>query len=174
MTNKELSCIQSSGARGPLQATRRRLRGPDPAGELRSGTQLPTHRQLAAREGVAVVTASRVYAELEAMGLVSSEQGRGTFVRDQTVPPGHGIDQHALGADTVDLNFNYPTLPGQADLLRRALRELAAPATWKRFCATNRTADGNATGPPSPPTCLTGGSTPPPIASPWSTALSTG
>lgn len=95
------------------------------AGELRSGTQLPTHRQLAAREGVAVVTASRVYAELEAMGLVSNEQGRGTFVRDQTVPPGHGIDQHALGADTVDLNFNYPTLPGQADLLRRALRELA-------------------------------------------------
>ena len=28
-------------------------------------------------------------------------------------------------ADAVDLNFNYPTLPGQADHLRRALRELA-------------------------------------------------
>lgn len=95
------------------------------AGELTSGTRLPTHRQLAAREGVAVVTASRVYAELETMGLVSSEQGRGTFVRDVTIPAGHGIDQHAVSADTVDLNFNYPTLPGQTDLLRRVLREVA-------------------------------------------------
>lgn len=95
------------------------------SGQLTSGTQLPTHRRLAEREGIAVVTASRVYTELEAMGLVSSEHGRGTFVRDQALPPGHGIDQQALAADTVDLNFNYPTLPGQVDLLRLALRELA-------------------------------------------------
>lgn len=94
-------------------------------GRLAAGTRLPTHRRLAAQEGVAVVTASRVYAELEARGLVSSEQGRGTFVRDLALPPGHGIDQHAMVADAVDLNFNYPTLPGQADHLRRALRELA-------------------------------------------------
>jgi DNA-binding transcriptional MocR family regulator len=73
-----------------------------------------------------VVTASRVYAELEAMGLVSGEQGRGTFVRDIALPPGHGIDQRAAAADTIDLSFNYPALPGQADLLRHALRELAA------------------------------------------------
>lgn len=96
------------------------------AGRLSSGTRLPTHRQLAAREGIALVTASRVYAELEAMGLVSGEQGRGTFVRDLTLPPGHGIDQQAVAADAIDLNFNYPSLPGQADLLRHALRELAA------------------------------------------------
>ena len=96
------------------------------AGRLPSGTRLPTHRQLAAREGIAVVTASRVYAELEAMGLVSGEQGRGTFVRDTALPPGHGIDQQAAAADTVDLSFNYPALPGQADLLRHALRDLAA------------------------------------------------
>jgi DNA-binding transcriptional MocR family regulator len=95
-------------------------------GRLPSGTRLPTHRQLAAREGIALVTASRVYAELEAMGLVSGEQGRGTFVRDTALPPGHGIDQRAMAADTIDLNFNYPSLPGQADLLRHALRELAS------------------------------------------------
>jgi DNA-binding transcriptional MocR family regulator len=94
-------------------------------GRLPSGTRLPTHRQLAAREGIALVTASRVYAELAAMGLVSGEQGRGTFVRDIALPPGHGIDQGAIAADTIDLNFNYPSLPGQADLLRHALRELA-------------------------------------------------
>src|SRR6266567_1633011 len=96
------------------------------AGRLPSGTRLPTHRQLAAREGIALVTASRVYAELEAMGLVSREQGRGTFVRDIALPPGHGIDQRPVTAGTIDLNFNYPSLPGQADMLRQALRELAA------------------------------------------------
>jgi DNA-binding transcriptional MocR family regulator len=95
------------------------------AGRLPPGTRLPTHRQLAAREGIALVTASRVYAELEAMGLVSGEQGRGTFVRDIALPPGQGIDQQSAAADAIDLNFNYPSLPGQADLLRRALRELA-------------------------------------------------
>ena len=51
------------------------------SGRLSPGTRLPTHRQLAASEGLALVTASRVYAELEAMGLVSGETGRGTFVR---------------------------------------------------------------------------------------------
>lgn len=95
------------------------------SGKLCAGAQLPTHRHLATKEGIAVVTASRVYAELEAMGLVSSERGRGTFVRDMALPHGHGVDQHPLAPDAVDLNFNYPTLPGQADLLRQALRELA-------------------------------------------------
>ncbi len=95
------------------------------AGRLSAGTRLPTHRQLAAREGLALATASRVYAELEAMGLVSGEQGRGTFVRDLSLPPGHGIDQQAAAAGTIDLSFNYPSLPGQADLLRHALRDLA-------------------------------------------------
>lgn len=95
------------------------------SGRLSAGTQLPTHRDLAASAGIVVVTASRIYAELRAMGLVSSEQGRGTFVRDLALPPGHGIDQHALAGDIIDLNFNYPVLPDQAALLRRALRELA-------------------------------------------------
>src|SRR6516225_6999274 len=95
------------------------------AGRLRPGTRLPTHRDLAAREGLALVTATRVYAELEAMGLVSGETGRGTFVKEP-LPRGQGIDLHAWTADTVDLSFNYPSSPGQTDLLRTALRQLAA------------------------------------------------
>ncbi|MFF2502677.1 PLP-dependent aminotransferase family protein [Streptomyces sp. NPDC058067] len=95
------------------------------SGRLAAGARLPTHRGLAAREGIAVVTATRVYAELETMGLVSREQGRGTFVRDLAIPAGHGIDQQVVDRDAVDLNFNYPSLPGQADLLRQALREVA-------------------------------------------------
>lgn len=96
------------------------------AGHLRPGTRLPTHRQLAAEEGLALVTASRVYAELTAMGLVSGEAGRGSFVKETAVPRGQGVDQHAVAADMLDLSFNYPALPGQAELLRGALRQLAA------------------------------------------------
>jgi DNA-binding transcriptional MocR family regulator len=96
------------------------------SGRLRAGTRLPTHRQLASERGLALVTATRVYAELAAMGLVSGETGRGTFVREISLRPRQGIDQFALAAGMVDLNFNYPALPGQADLLRGALRQLAA------------------------------------------------
>jgi DNA-binding transcriptional MocR family regulator len=95
------------------------------AGRLRPGTRLPTHRELAAREGVALVTATRIYAELQAMGLVSGETGRGTFVKEP-LPRGHGVDLHAWSNDTVDLSFNNPSSSGQADLLRTALRQLAA------------------------------------------------
>jgi len=96
------------------------------SGRLQPGTRLPTHRRLAQRHRIALVTASRVYAELEAMGLVSGEVGRGTFVRETLLSRGVGIDQQAVAAGLVDLNFNYPSLPGQADLLRSALRQLAA------------------------------------------------
>lgn len=95
------------------------------AGRLLPGTRLPTHRQLAASEGLALVTASRVYAELETMGLVSGEAGRGTFVRETSLLPGQGIDQKDVAVGMIDLNFNYPSLPGQAELLRTALRQLA-------------------------------------------------
>lgn len=94
-------------------------------GHLPPGTRLPTHRQLAQAHGIALATATRVYSELESMGLVSGETGRGTFVRETALPPGLGIDQPASSPDMLDLNFNYPALPGQANLLRKALRELA-------------------------------------------------
>ncbi len=96
------------------------------AGRLLPGSRLPTHRQLASEHGLALVTASRVYAQLQTMGLVSGETGRGTFVRDPSLSPGLGIDQKQVAVGMADLNFNYPALPEQADLLRSALRQLAA------------------------------------------------
>lgn len=95
------------------------------SGVLPPGTRLPTHRQLAEQQCLALVTASRVYAELEAMGLISGETGRGTFVREIALPLSHGVDQQATAAGMLDLNFNYPSLPGQAELLRNGLRQLA-------------------------------------------------
>ncbi len=93
-------------------------------GRLKPGTALPTHRRLATREGISLATATRTYAELQAMGLVAGEVGRGTFVREP-VRLGEGVEMHVESGDLVDLTFNYPTLPEQADLLRSALRQLA-------------------------------------------------
>ncbi|RSL02077.1 PLP-dependent aminotransferase family protein [Klebsiella pneumoniae] len=95
------------------------------SGQLPAGSRLPTHRTLAAGERISLATATRVYRELEEMGLGSGETGRGTFVRDLSLPPGHGVDQQVVAADVVDLNFNYPSLPEQGDALREALRQLA-------------------------------------------------
>ncbi|HHO0198665.1 TPA: PLP-dependent aminotransferase family protein [Klebsiella quasipneumoniae] len=95
------------------------------SGQLPAGSRLPTHRTLAAEERLSLATATRVYRELEEMGLVSGETGRGTFVRDLSLPPGHGVGQQVVAADVVDLNFNYPSLPAQGDALREALRQLA-------------------------------------------------
>ena len=94
------------------------------AGTLTPGTRLPTHRHLSQREKISLATATRVYTELEAMGLVSGETGRGTFVREISVPYGHGVDQQAVASDVLDLNFNYPALAGQGELLREALRQV--------------------------------------------------
>jgi DNA-binding transcriptional MocR family regulator len=96
------------------------------SGRLPPGTRLPTHRRFAERHRIALATATRVYAELEAMGLVSGEVGRGTFVRETVLPRSLRLDQQAVAAGLVDLNFNYPSLPGQARQLSRALRQLAS------------------------------------------------
>ncbi|WP_045047287.1 PLP-dependent aminotransferase family protein [Rouxiella chamberiensis] len=93
-------------------------------GILLPGTRLPTHRALSVEKKVSLATATRVYAELEAMGLVSGETGRGTFVREISLPAGLGLDQHVVASDVLDLNFNYPSLPQQTDWLREAIRQL--------------------------------------------------
>lgn len=95
-------------------------------GNLSPGTKLPTHRKLATEHGMALVTASRVYTELEKMGLVSGETGRGTFVRETSLPLSHGIDQQPVNEGIIDLSFNSPSLPKQTDMLRNALRQLAS------------------------------------------------
>ena len=98
------------------------------SGAWRAGTRLVTHRELARKHGIALATATKVYAELEALGLVSGETGRGTYVRDLNVPPGYGqlperqLQRHGV----VDLAFNYPYDTRQADALRKALRTLTA------------------------------------------------
>jgi DNA-binding transcriptional regulator YhcF (GntR family) len=69
-------------ARLAYAALSRRLRD----GELAPGSRLPNQRQLAAELGVAPMTLREVLDALEGEGLISSEHGRGTFVRAAAVP----------------------------------------------------------------------------------------
>ncbi|MFZ6734162.1 PLP-dependent aminotransferase family protein [Undibacterium sp. Ji42W] len=96
------------------------------SGKLRPGAQLPTLRKLMQERGIALATASRVYTELETHGLVACEMGRGTFVRDTSLPRGLGLEQQTLQSGAVDLIFNYPCLPGQDEMLREGLRCIAS------------------------------------------------
>lgn len=56
------------------------------SGEWTAGTKLPSHTELAETYGVAPLTMRQVLARLEYEGLVSREQGRGTFVRQPALP----------------------------------------------------------------------------------------
>ena len=69
-------------ARRVYDALRARIVG----GELALGAQLPSYVALAAQFGVAPLTVRQVLAQLEQEGLVSREQGRGTYVRAVAVP----------------------------------------------------------------------------------------
>lgn len=60
----------------------RTLRGRITSGELRSGERLPTERELMDEFEVSVTVARAAIAQLRTEGLVYSQQGRGSFVRD--------------------------------------------------------------------------------------------
>jgi GntR family transcriptional regulator len=60
----------------------RSIRAAIAAGWLRVGDQLPTVRQLAVDLRINANTVAKVYAELERAGVVSTQRGIGTFVRD--------------------------------------------------------------------------------------------
>ena len=54
-------------------------------GRLRTGTQLPTVRGLAVELQINPNTVARAYNELEIRGIVTTQQGTGTFISDQEV-----------------------------------------------------------------------------------------
>lgn len=49
-------------------------------GRLTSGERLPSHRELSEQLVVAPLTVKKAYDELEALGYIESQRGRGTFV----------------------------------------------------------------------------------------------
>ena len=56
------------------------------SGELKPGDQLPTVRQLATELRVNFNTVARAYRLLDEAGLISTQQGRGTYIWDSPSP----------------------------------------------------------------------------------------
>jgi DNA-binding transcriptional MocR family regulator len=85
------------------------------SGVLRPGARLPTHRALAYTHGVSLGTATRIYAELFELGLVSGEVGRGTFVRAPVATKAAAFFYDREASNVVDLSRNFMVIEGQAE-----------------------------------------------------------
>lgn len=55
------------------------------SGELKTGDQLPTVRQLAVDLAINPNTVSKAYSQLEILGILDTQQGSGTFISKQEV-----------------------------------------------------------------------------------------
>lgn len=92
-------------------------------GVLKPGDRLPPQRNFAYERKIAVSTASRVYTELLRRGLVVGEVGRGTFISARR---GASTQNEPRGI-RIDLEFNYPLLPGQTAMIAKSLDGLEKP-----------------------------------------------
>ena len=68
-------------------------------GRLKPGDQMPTMRQVAVALRIDLNTARRAYDELETMGAIRMERGRGSFVADPPAP--RTPDQHAAAIEEL-------------------------------------------------------------------------
>jgi DNA-binding transcriptional MocR family regulator len=99
------------------------------SGTIRPGQRLPTHRDLAHRHKLSLGTATRVYAELLELGLVTGEVGRGTFARSPIATAASSFHYDREAPSVIDLSRNFMVLPSQARQLRAATEsELADQA----------------------------------------------
>lgn len=108
------------------------------SGRLPAGAQLPTHRDLSKRLGVAVSTVSRAYAEAMRRRLIDATVGRGTFVlpagreseagpaRDSLRPLERLYLPLMQREDAINLSLNEPLTAGTDERLRDAIAALTA------------------------------------------------
>jgi len=94
------------------------------SGELKPGDQLPTVRALALELRVNFNTVARAYRLLDEASIISTQQGRGTYILD--VPPPERTDklrQQALEALTRDYLSEAHRLGCNADEIKKTLNE---------------------------------------------------
>jgi len=95
-------------------------------GRLKPGDKLPTHRELAYQHGLSLGTATRVFAELDSLGLTTGEVGRGTFVRMNANTKSTDFFLTSRESDFVDFSRNHLVLPEQKDILMNTMREVVS------------------------------------------------
>jgi GntR family transcriptional regulator len=94
------------------------------SGELKPGDQLPTVRALALELRVNFNTVARAYRLLDEAGIISTQQGRGTYILE--APPPEQTDklrQQALEALTRDYLNEAFHLGCSLDEISKALKE---------------------------------------------------
>lgn len=111
------------------------------SGQLTTGDQLPTHRDMAWEWKCSVGTVTRAYRELERRGLTRGETGRGTYVfgteRDLSVA-GKGIffppaPKEIATEKAIDLSMNCFRHPHMERYFQQGLAGLAAYNSYQRF-----------------------------------------
>lgn len=80
--------LTTDDARPPYLQLADLIRADIQSGKYQPGSKLPTYRELADEHGVAAMTVQSAFRVLKDEGLISSQQGRGSFVRsDQLSAP---------------------------------------------------------------------------------------
>ncbi|MFD9815017.1 GntR family transcriptional regulator [Streptomyces sp. NPDC059080] len=98
-------------------------------GERKTGSRMPPARQLAKDLGVQLMTVQSAYNQLRDEGLLLSQQGRGTFVRDPAMPLGtEPGSSPAYVALAKELNSIHDTLRLLGDRLDRLEKVVADPS----------------------------------------------
>jgi DNA-binding transcriptional MocR family regulator len=77
-------------------------------GYLKTGDQMPTHRDLAGVLGVTTGTITRAYSEAAKRGLLVGETGRGTFVRANPFEDAFRASSTNEDDELIDLSLNIP------------------------------------------------------------------
>ncbi len=91
------------------------------AGDWLPGAALPSIRELAAANGVSVITVKRAYLELEHGGVIVTRHGKGSFVAESTDPT-----RARLHADLLRQIDALLLAAGRLGLSKQELQELIA------------------------------------------------
>ncbi len=98
-------------------------------GRLKPGDKLASHRDLAEQAVIAPLTVKKAYDELEALGFIETQRGRGTFVCEKP-PRISSADQRAQMRETARKLLSQAYLGGMnfeaaVKILKEADREIA-------------------------------------------------
>jgi DNA-binding transcriptional regulator YhcF (GntR family) len=103
-----------------------------PKREYEPGDRLPAARTLAKQLGVQLLTVQSAYGQLRDEGLVLTQQGRGTFVRDPSMPlgtePGSSPAFTALSAELSSIHDALRLLGERLDRLEQLVGDGTPPS----------------------------------------------
>ena len=141
-----MKIVISSTSSDPIYAQiEAQIREAIASGELTDGDALPSLRRLARDLRVSVLTVTRAYTELADEGLISNEQGRGSFVKGGG---GEMIRQQAVGKVREAMS-SAVTLADDADMSPQELHGVLDELLAERHATGNPTAVGERAAQPS-------------------------